>query len=341
MIPEELLCAAAAGSCDAYVSYLEADYDAGEPYEFSKAFEKRIDRLKRRADHPVFYQTVRRVAIILIAILFAGTIWIAVDSDARAAFVGWFGEFTGYYYEYHHVGAAEKAEEKASAPAEYRPTWIPEGYETSDVLMAISSTIVVYANEDGQALRFIYLNNSADPTMFLDATDTERIETTVRNDAAMLFVSQSEATASAVTWSAYDDTMFFISGFVSEEELLKMAESVQRIIYLPAWIPEGYAEKSVRVFNDKTTVLYVNDSGELLRFSYVITNREYHWSFDTHQGETVDGQVGDRPAILFRSHDEKTASAVTWIGADDTAFYVTGFISEEDLLRMAESVDQP
>ena len=146
----------------------------------------------------------------------------------------------------------------------------------------------------------------------------------------MLFVSQSEATASAVTWSAYDDTMFFISGFVSEEELLKMAESVQRIIYLPTWIPEGYAEKSVRVFNDKTTVLYVNDSGELVRFSYVITNRDYNWTFDFGQGEILDCRVGDQPGTLFRSHDEKTAGFVSWIGADDTAFYVTGFIGDRN-----------
>jgi hypothetical protein len=59
MIPEELLCEAAARSCEAYVSYLEADYDAGETYEFSKAFEKRIDKLKRRADHPIFWIPLR------------------------------------------------------------------------------------------------------------------------------------------------------------------------------------------------------------------------------------------------------------------------------------------
>ena len=227
MIPEELLCEAAARSCEAYVSYLEADYDAGETYEFSKAFEKRIDKLKRRADRPVFYQTVRRVAIILIAILFAGTIWIAIDSDARAAFFGWFGEFTGHYFEYHHVGSVEKPEETAGAPAGYRPTWIPE----------------------------------------------------------------------------------------------------------------GYAEKSVRVFDDETTVRYLNDSGELLRFSYVITSEDVDWFFDVSQGETLDYQVGDQPGTLFRSHAEKTAGFVSWIGADDTAFFVTGFISEEDLIRMAESVN--
>lgn len=339
MIPEELLCAAAAGSCEAYVSYLESDYDAGEPYEFSKAFEKRIDKLKRRADHPIFYQMVRRVAIILIAILFAGSIWIAVDSDARAAFVGWFSEFTGYYFEYHHVGSAEEPEEKAGAPAGYRLTWIPEGYAEKSVRVFDDETTVRYLNDSGELLRFSYVITSENVDWFFDVSQGETLDCRVGDQPGILFRSHAEKTASAVTWIGADDTAFHVTGFVSEEALLKIAESVQRIDYLPAWIPEGYAEKSVRVFNDKTTVLYVNDSGELVRFSYVITNRDYNWSFDFSQGETVDCPVGDQPGTLFRSHAEKTAGAVSWIGADDTAFFVTGFISEEDLIRMAESVN--
>ena len=47
---------------------------------------------------------------------------------------------------------------------------------------------------------------------------------------------------------------------------------------------------------------------------------------------------------LLRSGEEYlrdlgSINRVTWIGADDTAFHVTGFISEEDLIRMAESVN--
>ena len=340
MIPEELLCEAAARSCEAYVSYLEADYDAGETYEFSKAFEKRIDRLKRRADHPIFYQTVRRVAIILIAILFAGTIWIAIDSDARAAFFGWFGEYTGYYYDYHHVGSARETEEAAhGAPAGYRPIWIPEGYAEKSVRVFNDKTTVLYVNDSGELVRFSYVITSRDYNWSFDFSQGETVDCQVGDQPANLFRSHTEKTSSAVTWIGTDNTAFHVTGFVSEEELLKMAESVHRLDYLPTWIPEGYAEKSVRVFDDETTVRYLNDSGELLRFSYVITSEDVDWFFDVSQGETLDCQVGDQPGTLFRSHAEKTAGSVTWIGADDTAFHVTGFISEEDLIRMAESVN--
>lgn len=55
MITEEMLCAAAARSCEIYVSYLERGYTPENQHEFSLQFEKKIKKLKRKADHPVFY----------------------------------------------------------------------------------------------------------------------------------------------------------------------------------------------------------------------------------------------------------------------------------------------
>jgi hypothetical protein len=337
MIPEELLCEAAARSCEAYVSYLEADYDAGETYEFSKAFEKRIDKLKRRADRPVFYQTVRRVAIILLAILFAGTIWIAVDSDARAAFVGWFGEFTGHYFEYHHVGSVEKPEETAGAPAGYRPTWIPEEYSEDSVYIFDNETTVRYKNNCGDLLRFSYVITNEETDWFFNTSKGYAQPCCVGDYNATLFISESEDTASSLTWADSDDVAFHVTGFVSEPDLVRIAESVQRIDYLPAWIPEGYAEKSVRVFDDKTTVRYLNDGGELLSFSYVNTHEAVDWSFDISKGSVQSCCIGDYSASLFVSNSEDTASFITWVNEYDTVFSINGFISETELIRIAES----
>ena len=222
MIPNEILREASAQTCERYISGLLSDYDPGYRHEFSSGFEKKINRLKRRADHPVFYRTMRHIAIILLALLFVGTVWVAVDAEARAAFFGWISEMTDSYFIYRHIGAASEPGE----PVDYRP----------------------------------------------------------------------------------------------------------------AWIPEGYWEDSVRVFNDKTTVRYKNDSGELLRFSYVNTNRDYNWAFDVSKGHTEDCLVGDHAATLFVTGTEGVASDVIWVDSNDTAFMVTGFVSEADLIRMAESV---
>lgn len=92
MITEEMLCAAAARSCEIYVSYLERGYTPENQHEFSLQFEKKIKKLKRKADHPVFYHATKRIASIVLAILITGGVWITVDAEARAAFVGWVKE---------------------------------------------------------------------------------------------------------------------------------------------------------------------------------------------------------------------------------------------------------
>ncbi len=222
MIPNEMLRESAARTYEKYVSNLLSDFDPEYHYEFSSGFEKRIEKLKRRADHPVLYRTLKRIAIVLLTLLIAGTVWISVDADARAAFFGWINDFIDDYFVFHH----EEDVTNGIKPADYRPSWLPN----------------------------------------------------------------------------------------------------------------GYSEDSVKVFDNETTVRYINDSGELIRFSYVITNEETDWFFYTSKGHTQPCRVGDYNATLFISESEDTASSLTWADSDDVAFHVTGFVSETDLIRIAESV---
>ena len=102
MIPNEMLRESAARTYEKYVSNLLSDFDPEYYYEFSSGFEKRIEKLKRRADHPVLYHTLKRIAIVLLTLLIAGTVWISVDADARAAFFGWINDFIDDYFVFHH-----------------------------------------------------------------------------------------------------------------------------------------------------------------------------------------------------------------------------------------------
>ena len=100
MITDEMLRAAAARSCEIYVAHLEKGFDPEKKHEFSPEFLRKIERLKRRAKHPVFYKTTRRVASIALAILITGGAWITVDAEARAAFVGWVKEVYEEFFVY-------------------------------------------------------------------------------------------------------------------------------------------------------------------------------------------------------------------------------------------------
>ena len=97
MITEEMLREAVEKAGEALTAYYERDYDPNEPLEIPPEFEKRIERLKCRAKHPVFYKTMHRVASIALAILITSSAWITVDAEARAVVVGWVKEIYETY----------------------------------------------------------------------------------------------------------------------------------------------------------------------------------------------------------------------------------------------------
>ena len=160
MITEEMLCAAAARSCEIYVSYLERGYNPENQHEFSLQFKKKIKKLKRKADHPVFYHAARRIASIVLAILIAGGVWITVDAEARAAFVGWVKEVYEEFFVYRFNDETDIQNE----PYEYEFTWLPNGYVKLYEKDTGSRITRLYKNEAGQMLQFncVYDPNETD-----------------------------------------------------------------------------------------------------------------------------------------------------------------------------------
>ena len=154
MITDEMLRDAAARSCEIYVARLENGYDRNCQHQFSERFERKIRKLRRRADHPVLYKAMHRAAAVILAILIAGGTWITVDVEVRAAFLGWVKEFYETYIVYHFEGSSD---EKNSA--EYRPTILPSGYTEVYSDTTEDTIIVVYANEKGEMLKFSYCSN--------------------------------------------------------------------------------------------------------------------------------------------------------------------------------------
>ena len=223
MISEEMLREAAVRSCDRYISHLLSGYDPEYRYEFSPNFEKKIRRLKRRADHSILYRTAQRIAVVLLALLAAGTVWLAVDGTARAAFFGWVGDILGNSYVYRleaeEIGRVEQSE--------YRPAWLPEGYTEDSVSVFADKTTIYYTNVDGALLRFSYVQSPEERQWFLNITDTEIKDCQVNGQRAQLVLSGTEGTASAVTWTTAD-TAFLVTGFVTETELIRIAESVEK-----------------------------------------------------------------------------------------------------------------
>ena len=225
MITDGMLREAAKESLEDYVKSLERDYDSERPHQFSKKFEKKIERLKRRANHPVLYKTMHRVASVVLAILITGGAWMTVDTEARAAFFGWIKEVYETYFVYRFEDNSDANKEWV----DYRPTLIPNGYTEFYSDTTEDTIIVVYANEEGEMLKFSYIRNP-DETDWFVGTDQLIVEQIMINDIpAELVTSTEPETASAVMWTTADNTAFNVSGFLTSEELIAIAKSVQPI----------------------------------------------------------------------------------------------------------------
>ena len=221
MISEDMLRIAAAKSCEIYSNKLEGDYDANLEHEFSREFEKKIKKLKHRANHPMLYRSLQRVAVVFLVILIAGGTWISVSAEARAVFFGWVKEIYETYFVYHFEGEVDNVHQ-----TDYRPTWVPDGYVETFCDNDGNAVFVVYSDNTGNVMSFNYTVNPSESIWFVDRNNSITIQTSINGHAAELFVSTDSGTANSIMWSTEDNTAFFISAFLTEEELIRMAKSV-------------------------------------------------------------------------------------------------------------------
>ena len=222
MISDSMLRSAAKKSCEIYVNQLESGYDPKTQHEFSPEFEKKIKRLRRKANHPIVYRSLQRIASIILVCLIACGAWFTVDAEARAAFFGWVKEIYETYFVYRFEGNADYT-------VAYRPTWLPDGYTEFHTSETESTTAVLYQNEEGLLLTFQYTHNPNETDWFIDAEHAVIKETTVNGCPAEIFMTDNITDSSSIAWIDEQNSAFSVSAFLSESELIKIAENVQPI----------------------------------------------------------------------------------------------------------------
>ena len=222
MITEEMLREAAEKAGEALTAYYERDYDSNELLEIPPEFEKKIERLKRRAKHPAFYKTIYRVASIALAILITSSVWITVDGEARAAVVGWIKEI----YETYVVHIFDSKTPIIGESVDYRPTWLPDGYTELYCDDSEDTVFVAYSNDEGQMMNFSYIYAPDETKWLVDRNNALVTRAKVNDCVAELFISTDPDNANAIMWSNEDNTAFYLSAFLDEAELIRIAESV-------------------------------------------------------------------------------------------------------------------
>lgn len=226
MISEERLRQAAGGAALALADSLPAPEEC--QHEFSPGFEQRMLKILRRGNHPTVYRGLRRAACFLLALLLSGSVWLAVDTEAREAVFGWISERVegAYHYFYHNDGASK------TQVVRYVLSEIPEGYREEDVFETDSYTEITYVETaTGRYLSLGWLHPSTEtetPELFFLTGDMEREQAQVNGRAAEFYRDDTGNNANVIVWRDEERaTLLYLSGYFDKESLIDLAENVK------------------------------------------------------------------------------------------------------------------
>lgn len=194
---------------------------------FSPEFERKMKKLIRRTDHPVRHRIMKAAACFLLVILLGGGSVLTLSADARAAFVGWVRDVYQSYetwFVYHFTGENNTVSEDIS----YHPTWIPQDYAELETLDMFNQTNIIYENAFGLSMTFGYSLNPEAINVYVENTNVQTKRVLIGDTPADLYLDNSAGESNILTWvDSSTDTIFWIVAQLDEDELIKIAASVE------------------------------------------------------------------------------------------------------------------
>jgi len=215
---EEQLRDAAAFLRNAYCDKLP-DTSSYHP-EYSEEFLRKMERLCRKYR---FKRSVKAVfktaAAAMAALLIAGSLWLGVNVEARAAFHSWVLEVYEKSFIYRFFNEVEDFE-----LTHYDITKLPAGYTFVKEQGTSIGRIKSYSN-NGKTLAFVYAKTGNHTVIGVPTTTTTKRVKVGKYSAD--FYLYDDGTANKLMWFDDKNEMALgLAGFLTEEELIEIAESV-------------------------------------------------------------------------------------------------------------------
>lgn len=198
--------------------------------EFSKRFEKKMDKLIYRRKNPLVSHPVFRIAAVILLIVLLSSVVVLSVPDATASFNGLFFEEHDGDYTYVLTGCVAADDQR-----EYDLGWLPEGYTVSNESRSDSFAGITYRNHEiGYKGYIVFTYN-----IRREGSDTQHgyafhnvkhkwKEITINGRGADLFelcyITGEEAYC--IIWMNEEQSILFRITCYQLSEAVKMAESV-------------------------------------------------------------------------------------------------------------------
>ena len=169
---------------------------------------------------------LRRVAGFLIVCMAGISLFVAFNSEARAAITGWLRQFhSDDWYMYSFEGETDKT--AITEEIGYCPGWLPEGCEFVDNFEIMGGETYIYSSKNDMLIQFSYTSDP-DALWYVDGVEYEKQEVKVNGRPGEIYIAQSEAQTSSIFWTDKDGhTLFSFSADCQPEELIRFAEEIK------------------------------------------------------------------------------------------------------------------
>lgn len=352
MTLEKALQVAAAESSEYFTKFIESSYAPESKYIPSPAFERKIKKLSRRADHPVRYRIGRAVACALLAAALCFGSVMAVSPSARATVIRWVVEWYETHIVYRYTG-----DPPAEAIPQYEITALPEGYSETERFAYSTSATIIYESPDGGiiCLDYVYMYQGAATIIVED----EAIPVSVNGLEGQLYLAaqQDGTSTNTITWIDPEANIHFTMDTpLGQDVLLHMAESVHQRDsdetnstampqYEIAVLPEGYAENNEKRIEQSSYVRIsyqneIDSNAQTIYLRYVYMQEGSAAAFVIEGAKVIPVTVNGLEGQLFLEDDwENNRSTITWVDPErNLQFAVDAAMTEKDIIALAESV---
>jgi len=234
------------------------------------------------------------------------------------------------------------AEGVMRAPGSVQRPYPPEGYQLLHDAGAVNTAQYVDASLR-RVVTFSYEPaNPEHPKGIGEAEGAERV--LVEDRPADLF-RDADGTHTLVYYHDYHDSVYTASGKVPVDELRVFLEGIYNRDYSPqyaaypspTWVPEGYEVQYVSPKEYRMNLAW--RKGEIwLLYGYDMFAVGGDAFVPPADMAVTEIAVDGRPAQLYTDDTGDRASTLIWMNEKEDIHWITGHLSDDELLRMAESV---
>lgn len=194
-------------------------------HEFSKSFDKKTKKIIKNSKSTFKNsKTLKRVAAIFTASLVILSLTVIPIDSLESMFYSFNVKDYGEYSEIIWADAPSETE-KYIEDEFYIPTFIQEGFEIDDVIGGTFAYMFDFIDEAGNIISFMQRVLGGAPTNY--NTENAEIKKTYVFEDEALFVLRS--TDYNYLIFIYDGFEFAVTANLSEEELIKIAESIELV----------------------------------------------------------------------------------------------------------------